>query len=147
MRAEPIREPYQRALEADTRRVLGELQPEEGDAGVRADLLARLQAMVTGVSSRAILRKFGSSVSGLHSKGADLDLTLVIEGAELKDMEPELQRTVIKELAQVFEESGQLSEVHARPMARVPVIAMADKASGLKCDICMCNRWRCSTRG
>ena len=140
VRAEPIREPYQRALEADTRRVLGELQPEEGDAGVRADLLARLQAMVTGVSSRAILRKFGSSVSGLHSKGADLDLTLVIEGAELKDMELELQRTVIKELAQVFEESGQLSEVHARPMARVPVIAMGDKASGLKCDICMCNR-------
>ena len=68
MCAEPIREPYQRALEADTRRVLGELQPEEGDADVRADLLARLQAMVTGVSSRAILRKFGSSVSGLHSK-------------------------------------------------------------------------------
>ena len=32
VRAEPIREPYQRALEADTRRVLGELQPEEGDA-------------------------------------------------------------------------------------------------------------------
>ena len=30
-------------------------------------------------------------------------------------------------------------EVHARPNARVPIVALQDKASGLKCDICMCN--------
>jgi terminal uridylyltransferase len=30
--------------------------------------------------------------------------------------------------------------VHARPKARVPIVALKDSITGLKCDICMCNQ-------
>jgi len=88
------------------------------------------------INGAATLRPFGSSVSGLHSKGADLDLTLVTDGSE---MAKEVQQDLIKQLSELLEASGQMSEVHARPNARVPIVALQDKATGLKCDICMCN--------
>ena len=54
-------------------------------------------------------------------------------------MAKEVQQELIKQLSELLEASGQMAEVNARPNARVPVIALQDKSSGLKCDICMCN--------
>jgi len=51
----------------------------------------------------------------------------------------ETQREMINQLADVLTESGQMETVHARPNARVPIVALQDKKSGLKCDVCMCN--------
>ena len=52
----------------------------------------------------------------------------------------ERQRELVEQLAEVMEASGQMESVHARPKARVPIVALKDAATGLKCDICMCNR-------
>ena len=46
----------------------------------------------------------------------------------------------MSELAEKLEASGQYSSVFARPKARVPIVALHDAATGLKSDICMCNR-------
>ena len=59
------------------------LQPPEGDTAVRLELIGRLQQLVHTINASATLHPFGSSVSGLHSRGADLDLTLVTDGAEM----------------------------------------------------------------
>ena len=66
------------------------LQPPAEDAAVRAELLTQLQALVARVEPEAKLFPFGSSVSGLASKGADLDLTLMTEESE--EMPIERQR-------------------------------------------------------
>ena len=47
---------------------------------------------------------------------------------------------MINALAQVLESSGAMTSVHARPNARVPIVALEDTASGLKSDVCMSNR-------
>ena len=120
--------------------------PDDDDAAQRAELLARLQAIATQVCTNypnAKLQPFGSSVSGLHKRGADLDLTLVLdEHNPTSEIEIEAQRNMVSELAEKIEASGQMESVIARPKARVPVVVLVDnaKASGLHCDICMCNR-------
>ena len=84
------------------------------------------------------MQAFGSSVSGLHSAGADLDLSLVLPGDV--DIPDEHQRAMVSELAEKLEATGQYEGVVARPKARVPIVALHDSRSGLKSDICMCNR-------
>ena len=71
--------------------------------------------------------------------GADLDLTLVTDLSKANEIPMEVQRKMVETLAEVLEESGQMSEIHARPNARVPIVALTDAETGLKCDICMCN--------
>ena len=46
----------------------------------------------------------------------------------------------MSELAEKLEASGEYTSVVARPKARVPIVALHDASSGLKSDICMCNR-------
>jgi len=105
----------------------------------------RLQGLVKEalqtVAPSAILSQFGSSVSGLASAGADLDLTLMPASGKANEALPiELQAELVELIAKTMEESGQMAEVHARPKARVPIVALKDAATGLKCDICMCNQ-------
>ena len=57
------------ALTATSLAAFEALQPPESDAQVRAALLERLEALVKTVSPDAMLYAFGSSVSGLASKG------------------------------------------------------------------------------
>ena len=57
-----------------------------------------------------------------------------------EEMDKERQGELVERIAEVMEASGQMEEVHARPKARVPIVALKDKATGLKCDICMCNK-------
>jgi DNA polymerase sigma len=118
------------------------LTPPEADGVVRRELLERLQRQVTAITGEmhpgAQLYPFGSSVSGLHSKGADLDLTLMTS-ADASETPIDRQRELIEEIAEALEASGQMEEVQARPKARVPIVALTDAKSGLKCDICMCN--------
>ena len=56
------------------------------------------------------------------------------------EMPLERQRELVEAVAEVMEGSGRMESVHARPKARVPIVALKDQASGLKCDICMCKR-------
>ena len=56
------------------------------------------------------------------------------------EMPKDEQSEIVEKLAEVMEESGLFESVQARPKARVPIVALKDKATGLKCDICMCNR-------
>jgi DNA polymerase sigma len=132
---------YRAALDQQVSANVMQLQPGAADATARADLLARLQTLAEAVCTNypgARLQAFGSSVSGLHSSGADLDLSLVLPGeVEIPDA---AQRAMVSELAEKLEASGQYTSVVARPKARVPIVALHDAASGLKSDICMCNR-------
>lgn len=114
------------------------LQPPAEDSSVRQALLERLQALVAQVEPGARLHPFGSSVSGLASKGADLDLTLMMGGDD--EMPKEEQSALVEKLAEAMEQSGQMESVHARPKARVPIVALKDATTSLKCDICMCNK-------
>ena len=52
----------------------------------------------------------------------------------------ERQRELVEEIAAVMEESGAMESVHARPKARVPIVALKHRSTTLKCDICMCNQ-------
>lgn len=70
---------------------------------------------------------FGSSVSGLHSKGADLDLTLVTE-AGAPDPPIDTQRAMIRSLAAIITVAGEMKSVNARPNARVPIVALEVRA-------------------
>mmetsp|Transcript_25725 Transcript_25725/g.65397 ORF Transcript_25725/g.65397 Transcript_25725/m.65397 type:complete len:474 (-) Transcript_25725:539-1960(-) len=116
------------------------LQPPEDDRATRQGLHERLQALVATVAPNASLLPFGSSVSGLASRGADLDLTLMPPGSQPRALPLEQQAELVELIAKVMEDSGQMSEVHARPKARVPIVALKDASTGLKCDICMCNQ-------
>ena len=132
---------YRAALDQQVSAKVMEQQPDAADGRARADLLARLQALADAVCTNypgARLQAFGSSVSGLGSNGADLDLSLVLPGDV--DIPDAAQRAMVSELAEKLEASGQYSSVFARPKARVPIVALHDAATGLKSDICMCNR-------
>ena len=74
---------YRAALDQQVSAKVMEQQPDAADGRARADLLARLQALADAVCTNypgARLQAFGSSVSGLGSNGADLDLSLVLPG-------------------------------------------------------------------
>ena len=116
------------------------LQPPPEDATIRKELMTRLTNLVSEATADAKLYPFGSSVSGLASRGADLDLTLMPQDGDDEEMDKERQGELVERIAEVMEASGQMEEVHARPKARVPIVALKDKATGLKCDICMCNK-------
>ena len=70
------------ALTAAALATYSELLPPESELPARQQLLERLQALVTKVAPEAQLYVFGSSVSGLASRGADLDLTLMTRSGE-----------------------------------------------------------------
>ena len=128
------------SLSAAALRTYEALLPPESDMAVRQELMDRLQAHVKRVEPDGTLYPFGSSVSGLASKGADLDLTIMTSASGVgAEMPMERQRELVEELAEALEASGEMEEVQARPKARVPIVALKDKLSGLKSDICMCN--------
>jgi len=52
----------------------------------------------------------------------------------------EAQRKMIEQLAEAIKAGGEMRAVHARPKARVPIVALEDGVSGLSCDVCMCNQ-------
>ena len=82
-----------KALDKDVHGLVQSLLPDANDAAKRAGLLARLQSIAEAACPDlpgARLMPFGSSVSGLHGKGADLDLTLVVDGGGDIEMEVRL---------------------------------------------------------
>ena len=115
---------YRAALDQQVSAKVMEQQPDAADGRARADLLARLQALADAVCTNypgARLQAFGSSVSGLGSNGADLDLSLVLPGDV--DIPDAAQRAMVSELAEKLEASGQYSSVFARPKARAAYIS------------------------
>ena len=113
---------YRAALDQQVSAKVMEQQPDAADGRARADLLARLQALADAVCTNypgARLQAFGSSVSGLGSNGADLDLSLVLPGD--LDIPDAAQRAMVSELAEKLEASGQYSSVFARPKARLEI--------------------------
>ena len=138
----PIRTDFVEQITVDAMAVYSSLQPPADDHAMRQALHERLQMLVASVAPNATLLQFGSSVSGLASKGADLDLTLMPKDPKHQNeaLPIEEQAQLVELIAKVMEDSGQMSEVHARPKARVPIVALKDSITGLKCDICMCNQ-------
>jgi len=80
------------------------------------------------------VQMFGSSASGLHTCGADLDLCLI------PPRPPHINaaRRMIESLGEELKRRGML-EVLPLPSARVPIVKFVDARSGLHCDICVNN--------
>ena len=126
------------ALESEAWEVVAELQPEEDDAAMRAEIVARLQLHVDSVVPGGILRLFGSSSCGLNAKGADIDLT--IEHPAGPNVAHDTSKAVVMELGGILGCRGAWANVEAITASRVPIVQLEDRASGLKIDISVGNQ-------
>ena len=140
-------------LEALLRGEVRSLLPGADDLRERADFSRQVEAVIragweggqlelaslgwrspTGAPPSLVL--FGSSASNLHSTGADLDMTLLL------DLPHAAQCSVVRQLEQLFSRHPLAGHIRAAAVlrARVPIVQLTDEASGLEADISCGNR-------
>jgi hypothetical protein len=106
-------------------------------------LSSLLSARFTGVS----LALYGSAVSRLHSRGSDVDVSLLVAPATKfaphAGADEEARRTLRRRLlGALSRELGRASSVRDLSFiahARVPLVKFSDARSGVACDVCVAN--------
>lgn len=126
-----------KALSGWCEQLVASLQPPETDAAARAAFVQHLRTvlapLVTPVGGT--LDVFGSSATGLHLPGADVDLVLSLG----KDTNRETNGEIVKRLATQLR-SAAFASVNAIPGARVPIVTVASDEFGLTADISVNNK-------
>ena len=128
-------------LEAATWACVGRLAPWDGNN--RNLVLARLQEIGWWAVPGSSMLLFGSTACELHADGADLDLTLIPQPHAQHLPSYVEQQALVRHLAvafQSFQASGEFMQVEAVDRARVPILKLQHRASGLQCDISIGNR-------
>lgn len=122
------------ALSRDMVGMYATIAPPQEDWYQRQQVVSLVTSLVDGIWKGARVEMFGSSASGLHKRGADLDLCL------LPPRQPHInaQRRMVENLGAALKRRGMM-EVLPLPNARVPIVKFVDRASRLKCDVCINN--------
>ncbi|KAJ5082104.1 poly(A) RNA polymerase cid14 [Penicillium argentinense] len=114
------------------------IRPRDFEQIVREDLVSRLQQAFEGAYPGCQLRAFGSFASGLYLPVADVDLVLLSPGFQRTHVPHYgLTPSQIWKFSKVLDRAGisipRETEVIAH--ARVPIIKLVDKVTGLHVDI------------
>ena len=127
------------ALSGWSEQLVASLQPPETDAAVRAAFVQHLRRVLAPFLTPVggTLDVFGSSATGLHLPGADVDLVLSLG----QETHREKNGKIVKQLAARLRSARPaFASVHAIPGARVPIVTVASNAFGLTADISVNNK-------
>lgn len=124
--------------------LVASLQPPETDAAARAAFVQHLRTVLAPLLTPVggTLDVFGSSATGLHLPGADVDLVLSLG----KDTNREINGEIVKRLATQLRSAecsagfAAFASVNAIPGARVPIVTVASNEFGLTADISVNNK-------
>jgi hypothetical protein len=106
-------------------------------------LASLLSARFTGVS----LALYGSAVSRLHSRGSDVDVSLLVapatkfaphDGAD-EEARVTLRRRLLGALSRELGRAASVRNLSFIAHARVPLVKFTDVRSGVACDVCVAN--------
>ncbi|KAJ1627793.1 hypothetical protein T492DRAFT_1022438 [Pavlovales sp. CCMP2436] len=126
--------PADQRLERELELLLAARAPPPEDERNRRATVDAVSEIAHRLWRGARVRMFGSSASGLHTRGADLDLCL------MPPHPPQINaaRRMITVLGEALKSAGML-DVLPLPSARVPIVKFTDSHSKIQCDICVNN--------
>lgn len=102
------------------------------ERGTRDVLLSRLQLLIsTQVDPSLTAVVFGSSASGTATKGSDMDVAIMTRGGGT--MEP--TKAVLRRMERAIRASQQFINIQPILRARVPIIKVVDRQTGLHVDL------------
>jgi hypothetical protein len=146
--------PSDAALSLELRQLLSQEVPSAAHSRAHRDAGRALCQTLQERWPEAMVSQFGSSASGLSLKAADVDVCIVFaqrrapaaaqpEGAADPTEEPEAdmhrQRKFVPEALRALRKSGEFSVLSSVLRARVPVIHLKHRRTGVKCDLAIGN--------
>ncbi|KAH3761659.1 terminal nucleotidyltransferase 4A [Pelomyxa schiedti] len=112
------------------------MEPFTEEKTLREELISRIKTIVNQIWSTAKIEVYGSSVTSLFLPFADVDIAVYIESEGNIHAIQYLQQLA----AFLYQQQARLffADISVFPNAKVPIIKMKDRISGLTVDIC-CN--------
>eukprot|EP00606_Chrysophyceae_sp_TOSAG23-5_P000844 GSChrysophyteH2.ASY1.ANO1.516.1 assembled CDS len=108
-------------------------KPSEADMIVRNELVDEIAAIVAEVWPTASLHVFGSMLTNILTPSSDIDVTVLdIPGVGTKD-----PLALMLELANKITSKNICTYIEAIQTAKVPIIKLDHRASGISVDICV----------
>ena len=117
-------------LNAVFEKLVKKINPHHSDSKKRQSLTNHLERSIGKKFKAKDVKQFGSSVTGLNIKGGDLDVCLIIPGAD--------EKKVVTNISKVLRGQG-MEDVASVVKAVVPVVKFKDPRSGLRVDISVNN--------
>ena len=111
-------------------KLVKKINPHHSDSKKRQSLTNHLERSIGKKFKAKDVKQFGSSVTGLNIKGGDLDVCLIIPGAD--------EKKVVTNISKVLRGQG-MEDVASVVKAVVPVVKFKDPRSGLRVDISVNN--------
>ncbi|KAK6238320.1 hypothetical protein QUC31_003789 [Theobroma cacao] len=120
--------------------------PKQIDYDNRTDLVRIFNAMVKEIygnpNGSPVVEGFGSFVMGIFSRESDLDLSINFRDSAAK-MPKEKKIQTLHKLAQKLysiQRGGHVSGIQTIMTARVPIVKVIDRGTGIECDVSVENR-------
>ncbi|WRX08137.1 hypothetical protein QQP08_000624 [Theobroma cacao] len=117
--------------------------PKQIDYDNRTDLVRIFNAMVKEIygnpNGSPVVEGFGSFVMGIFSRESDLDLSINFRDSAAK-MPKEKKIQTLHKLAQKLysiQRGGHVSGIQTIMTARVPIVKVIDRGTGIECDVSM----------
>ena len=117
-----------RRLNSELMDLCAYLRPKPADISSHQEVIARVTNVVQGLWPLAEVRLFGSLETGLWVPGSDIDLTILMKtGMNVV--------RYLHQLGDALQRSRVSSYLMRIPHARVPIIKMNDRVTGIQVDI------------
>lgn len=127
--------------------VYGILRPRPSDYEQRRELIHRLRKMTEdmfgGRNGSPTLEAFGSFVMDIFTTESDLDLSINFSNGSTTDYPREKKISALRKFAKSLyarQARGEVSGVQPIMGARVPVLKVIDRGTGVECDISVENK-------
>ncbi|KAG9440689.1 hypothetical protein H6P81_020854 [Aristolochia fimbriata] len=142
----PFNSAYLYVLDAVLRDVHAVIRPRPVDYVVRKDLLQIFDRIAKripgGTDGFPIVEAFGSFTMDLFTTQSDLDVSVTL-AHEPTELPRDRKIWILKKLARIFyslRDQGHVSSVQPIMSARVPIVKIVDRGTGIECDISVENR-------
>ena len=125
------------------------IQPTAAEFAERAKVVARLRALIADLWPGAELIVFGSTATGLCLPGSDIDCVVMgypgctlrgpdyaAEASAAAKAPAKADPALLRELGSELRRRDCISYLEVITSARIPIVKMKDKASGISVDIC-----------
>ncbi|KAK8671780.1 hypothetical protein V6N13_038365 [Hibiscus sabdariffa] len=129
-------------VESTLKEILDVIKPLQEDRVTRFRIIDELREIVQSVEGLrgATVEPFGSFVSNLFTRWADLDISVeVSNGLCVSSAGKKQKQTILAELHRALIQKGGCTKIRLVPRARVPLLKTVSKWQNISCDISIDN--------